>query len=45
MGMSEILSIVVALVMVGGVATFGLSWVRRAKGGAPENQTPSDGKK
>ena len=41
---SEILSIVIALVIVGGIATVGLKWVRQAKGGRAEEGAPSDGK-
>jgi hypothetical protein len=42
---SELLSIVIALVIVGGIATAGLKWVRQAKGGRAENSAPKGGKK
>ena len=41
---SEIFSIVIALVIVGGIATVGLKWVRQAKGGRAEEGAPNDGK-
>lgn len=45
MGIPEILSVVIAVGVVGGIAMFGPSWVRRAKGGTPESDTPDNGKK